>query len=137
MIVDRYIAATPAFKLRTIVHVGANVAQEAKQYEALNPARVVWVEGDPELFAVLCKMIERLNGGGIEHVGIQAIISDRDGEDIQLNRFNNNGGANSIFRATDTLYKAWPNVKETGKVFQSKSSRLDTKLAEAGIPPQC
>ena len=41
--------AAPNLELRTLVHVGAHLAQEREKYEACGYRDILWIEGSPDI----------------------------------------------------------------------------------------
>jgi FkbM family methyltransferase len=135
MIVDRFVKEASDFTPHTIVHVGANYAQELERYEALAPRRVVWIEADSRIAAAMKSSVERRAGPGVDHICVEALVTDSDAKDAAFNIFSNEGGSSSVFTATETFRRHWPDVIETGEVRTLKSSRLDTLLRKLSVEP--
>lgn len=79
-------------KCKGILHLGANVGQEAIEYAKLNKP-VIWVEADPEIFEKLKVNIKKYN----LQKAFLALLTDQDNEKYIFNIANNNGGSSSIF----------------------------------------
>ena len=135
MIVDQFVKEAFGFRPHTIVHVGANYAQELERYEALAPRRVVWIEADSKIAAAMKSSVQRRSRPGVDHICVEALVTDADAEDATFNVFSNEGGSSSIFTATAAFRRRWPDVVETGEVRALKSSRLDTLLGRLMIEP--
>jgi FkbM family methyltransferase len=60
-----------------VVHAGAHIGQEAESYEACGIERVLWIEANPDLIAILN---ERVFPYG--HVTVCACIGARDGDEV-------------------------------------------------------
>ena len=135
MIVDAYVRRAVGFKPGTIVHVGGHLAQELKEYEALRPHRIVWIEADRAVAEEMARRVAARGDQGVEHICVQALVTEKDGDKVTLHVFSNDGASSSVFSATDTLRRTWPDVKETGEATQQKSSRLDTILRSKSVEP--
>jgi hypothetical protein len=57
-----------------IIHVGAHIGEEAFQYEECGIDNVIWIEGNPEVFKVLCENISKYTN----NYAFNCIISDKD-----------------------------------------------------------
>jgi FkbM family methyltransferase len=132
--IDGFIQAA-GFRPNTIVHVGASVAQELRSYEALRPRQIVWVEANPSIARRLRWRIRLRRSSAVKHVCIQALVTDKDGQGVVFNIFNNDSLSSSIFKAAGALRREWPDVRETGKTKTLVSSRLDTILLNRSIEP--
>jgi FkbM family methyltransferase len=133
MIVDSYVREVPRFKPHTIVHVGANTAQELDRYEALEPRRVVWIEADPSIVPETRKHVAAHGSAAVEHICAEALVTDADAQEASFNLFSNRGESSSLFRSTEVGRRAWPGIAETGEVKRLKTSRLDTLLRGLSI----
>ena len=134
--VKQFATKVPGFRPRTIVHAGASYAQELERYEALGARRVIWIEAVQSLVEKIRESVAERSKGRATHVCVQAVITDRDGDDVAFNHFNNDDASSSIFKSTEALRDKWPKVRETGDTTVLKSSRLDTLLAGLGVPPE-
>jgi FkbM family methyltransferase len=121
---------------RVIVHVGAHLAQEMGRYLALKPEAIVWIEGDPDIFAQLETVLAtaREQHPGVRQLAFNRLVADTDGAQVTFHRFSNAGKSSSIFAATARLQQQWPHVTEVSTV-ELRTSRLDTVLSEAGLSP--
>lgn len=127
-------------ELASLVHVGAHLAQERHAYEALGYRRMLWIEGANDVHARLAEslaehMAQRRAAGQPEvlHETACALLTDRDGDEVALREFSNDGMSSSIFAATGTLKQRWPDLAETGRLQPARSRTLDTLLAERGF----
>lgn len=115
-----------------IVHVGAHWGEDADFYERCGARTVLWIEADPETF-------DRLNAtlaarrGPARHLTENALVSARDGAEMQFNRFNGDGASSSVYAATDTYRDRFPHSLATGEVLTLKSRSLPDILAGHGI----
>lgn len=146
MNIVRYLAARlKTVRGRTIVHVGAHLGQEADRYQNWGARRVIWIEASPDLFPRLQQhlaemrtkppsLFVRLTGAApTEHIAIQALVSDTDGAEHQLNVYDNDGASNSIFLIDRKETTRYENLHETGEVHRIAARTLDSILADAGI----
>ncbi len=115
-------------KPKGVLHVGANVGEEAPVYDELGIKNVFWIEGNPEIFQMLISNISKFEG----HAALNYCISDVDGEDITLH-ISNNGSQSSSILELGTHKIAHPEVHYV-KDLLLKSKRLDSVLKEAYIP---
>jgi FkbM family methyltransferase len=109
----------------SVVHVGANTGQERELYDRYGLA-VTWIEPIPAVYQELVQNIRSYP----KQVAIQALLSDRPGETLNLNVANNSGASSSIFDLA--LHRdIWPDVYYTG-CLQMQTETLDG-LLERGI----
>jgi len=134
--VKRFVTQVEGFKPNVIVHAGASLAQELERYETLGARHVVWIEAAPAVAQKMRAGVAERSSGRTSHTCVQAVIADRDGDDITFNHFNNFDASSSIFRATDVLREKWPKLRETGQTSVLKTSRLDTLLGGLGVRPE-
>lgn len=109
-----------------IIHVGANVGQEAERY-ARGGQRVVWIEPNPSL-------IPRLRSNAERHPGqmvIEALVSERDGDELDFHIANNDGHSSSILNMKAHRHM-FPDVKYVDRL-RMRTQTLPTLLAEHGI----
>lgn len=109
-----------------VLHVGANVAEEAEAYEAAGIKRVIWVEANTKLLPRL--IINTIEKYGLHHRVWNACISDKDGEDVVFH-LSNNDGQSSSFLDLGTHAKNHPTVKFV-EDMPMKTHRLDTLLKD-------
>jgi len=109
-----------------VMHIGANHGQERDYYERQG-LPVLWIEAIPSVYESLCRNIE----GYPNQRAIQALLTDRDGDEHEFFIASNEGASSSIYDLglhTDI----WPEVSYVGSE-QITSTRLDTLLAREGI----
>jgi FkbM family methyltransferase len=110
-----------------ILHIGAHECEELSDYEAVgvNRSNTYWVEAMPNKVS-FCR--ERY--GPNLHI-YQAVIDERDGENVLFN-ITNNGQSSSIleFGSHSTSH---PQVHVVGKVHAT-TTRLDTLIEHEHIP---
>jgi FkbM family methyltransferase len=128
--------------LTRLVHVGAHLGQERHRYEALGYQRLLWVEGSEEVHGRLAESLaahqaERARAGQppVQHLTACALLTDREGDEVPLREFSNDGMSSSIFAATDTLKKRWPTLQETGRLQAARTRTLDGLLADLDFGP--
>ncbi len=109
----------------SVVHVGANTGQERALYDRYRLA-VTWIEPIPTVYQELVKNIRSYP----RQVAVQALLTDRPGETLNLNVANNAGESSSIFDFA--LHRdIWPEVHYID-CLQMKTETLDG-LLERGI----
>ena len=120
--------------LRTLIHVGAHLAQERERYEALGYTDILWIEGSPKVYP---RLVEALNTHrsptGCRHRAVCALLADRDGEELSLRECSNDGMSSSVFRLTDEAVRHWPGVTETGTSERVPTRTLDSVAEEYGM----
>lgn len=128
--------------LSRLVHVGAHLAQERQRYEALGYRRILWVEGARDVHARLAESLaahaaERARQGQppVEHLTACELLTDREGDEVTLREFSNDGMSSSIFSATETMKARWPEVRETGRRESIRSRTLDGLLHDMAFGP--
>lgn len=115
-------------RIRTAIHVGAHLAQERGYYEQMGLKKIVWVEGSPATYRNLRRTLENEISNGTltsEHVAVNALVSDRPGQELTLFGFSNGGVSNSIFQPTESFRQRWPDVDLSGSEESVVTSRLD------------
>lgn len=78
-------------KPKGVLHIGANVGEEAPVYDELGIKHVCWIEANPELIPQL-----RLNVGKYKHKVINSLIGDVEGLELNFHISNNAGQSSSI-----------------------------------------
>lgn len=134
--------APAGLQLTRLVHVGAHLGQERHRYEALGYRHILWVEGSQSVHARLAESLarhvaERAQAGAavVEHRSACALLTNREGDEVPLREYSNDGMSSSIFSATDTLRERWPELHETGRLQATRTRTLDGLLAELGFGP--
>lgn len=118
---DRFLRAIDG-----LIHVGANVGQEARQYERLG-LRVLWVEPMPDVFRTL----EANVAPYLRQRALQALVTDKDDELYEFHVASNNGASSSILSLG--LHKdVWPEVAFE-RTLRLKSTTLSSLLVQANI----
>ncbi len=67
------------------------------------------------------------------HVAINALLTDRAGESVELHGTSNAGASGSIFRMGDVHREKWPHVEHTGESETVISATLDEIAAREGF----
>ena len=119
--------------LSTAVHIGAHLAEGRALYEALGFSEVLWVEASSETYQGMVRELARPTGAKTRHTAVNALVSERDGEQLVLRHFSNNGESSSIFSATPVFRAAWPAISETGRTETITSRSADQIAAAHGF----
>lgn len=113
-------------RARGIIHVGANVGQEAERY-ARSGQRVVWIEPNPSLIPRLRANAEKHRGQSV----IEALVSERDGDEVDFHIAGNDGHSSSIFHMKEHRVM-FPEVDYVDEL-RLTTRTLPAVLAEHGI----
>jgi len=92
-------------KPKGVLHVGANVGEEAPVYDQLGIKKVVWIEGHFETHLKLSNNIQRYP----DHIALLAVISDTDDQPV-IFHVSNNGSQSSSILELGTHKIAHPDV---------------------------
>lgn len=120
-----------------LVHVGAHVGQEVEEYRKQDVKNVIWIEADKNTYERLRSNIslsEHHANLKINHIFVNAMISDKDGETLDFYKFNNDGQSSSRYKASDLLRQTWPGLDAIGPPAQLTTYRLDSVLTQLKIP---
>jgi FkbM family methyltransferase len=127
MLIDfRQLFPKYGIKPKGVLHVGANVGEEASVYLDLGVHRQIWIEANPEIFSILTQKVLSLPGqfDNNQLFFCNFCIGDIDGEDVTFNISNNGSQSSSIFEfGTHSI--AHPEVKYVSHI-KMKTSRIDT-----------
>lgn len=93
-----------------VLHVGANVGEEAIQYEEQGIKNVVWVEANPEIFRTLISNVSNYG-----HKCFNFCAGNENKESVKLHVSNNAGQSSSVLEL-GTHRRNHPNVKYTHDV---------------------
>lgn len=93
-----------------VLHVGANVGEEAIQYEQQGIKNVVWIEANPDIFKTLVSNVEKYG-----HRCFNFCAGHENTESVKLHVANNNGQSSSVLEL-GTHSRNHPNVKYTHDV---------------------
>lgn len=109
-----------------VIHIGANSGQERNRYRKRG-LEVLWVEAIPDVFAQLQTNIRGLS----RQRGIQALLSDSDGETVDFHISNNEANSSSMLELN--LHKQiWPEVHYS-KTIQLKTSTFTSLVNQYSI----
>jgi FkbM family methyltransferase len=114
-----------------IVHVGAHWGEDATLYESFGAQTVLWIEADPDTYAVLEAEIAKRTGI-TRHLATCALVSAR-AADMPFHRFSGDGASSSVHQATDIFKQRFQHTCETGEVLTLRSRSLPEILANHGI----
>lgn len=90
-----------------VLHVGANVGEEAVQYEEQGIKNVVWIEANPDIFQTLV-----MNVSGLGHKYYNFCAGDENIDEVVFHIANNAGQSSSVL-PLGTHAKNHPNVRYT------------------------
>jgi len=110
-----------------VLHIGANAGQEAAEYDAAG-CKVIWIEGDPEVF-------ERLRPAIADYPAQQAyccLCSDLDDQPVTFHVASNCGGSSSILPPNAGVFAAFGGVQMVA-TRELATSRLDSYFAKHGV----
>ena len=113
-------------KPKSILHVGAHLAEESLVYEKHFNVPVLWIEAQPKLCLELRKTLNPKTNTIVE-----ACVFEKDDELLTLN-ISSNSQSSSILQL-GTHADTYPDVKVTEKV-KVETKRLDTILAGKEVP---
>ena len=114
-----YIVKKYDIKPTGILHIGANIGEEAKAYDLQGVKDVCWIEANPELIPTL-----RANVHQYGHKVLQVCVGDMEGFEVVFH-ISNNAGQSSSYLDLGTHRKVHPNVHYV-KDITMKTRRLDT-----------
>ena len=113
-------------KARGIIHIGANVGQEAWIYSLMGK-RVIWFEPIPKVYQKLCENLSKYP----KQRAFQELIADKDGSAFIFKIANNDGESSSIFDLA--LHREmYPEVDFVGSI-DLRSKSLDGAMEFYGI----
>lgn len=115
-------------KCNGIIHVGANIGQEAPKYAALKKS-VIWIEAEPSIYKTLNSRIAKYNNQQC----INALITNKNNQEYIFRIASNKGGSSSIFEFDEYVKCLYPNLNLETKQISLSSKTLDTVLHENGI----
>lgn len=111
-------------RTRGILHLGANIGQEAKAYADLGVRRVFWVEALEDMYQKLLQTIEPYP----ENIAFHACLSDKDRDLVTFNRASN-GSQSSSYLELGTHAKDYPDTVYIEEI-QMYTVRVDTLLKD-------
>ena len=103
-----------------VLHVGANIGEEAEAYDKAGIKKVIWIEANPVIFEVLKENIKKYEG----HTAFNYCVSDVDDKEVTFH-ISNNAGQSSSFLELGTHARNHPNVKYVRDI-QLKTKRIDS-----------
>jgi len=121
-----YLSKKYGFKPKGVLHVGAHLGEEAKDYNSLDVKNVIWVEGNEKLIDSLKLNLEGMEG----HQVLEYLVSDLNDKEYDFN-ISNNGQSSSILEMDKHLIYH-PQVRYIDSV-KVKSKRIDTIIKDNGI----
>lgn len=101
-----------------ILHIGANIGEEAKAYDLQGVKDVCWIEANPELIPTL-----RANVKQYGHKVVPALVGDMEDFEVTFH-ISNNAGQSSSYLELGTHKKVHPSVHYV-KDITMKTRRLD------------
>lgn len=110
------------FDSPTIVHVGANICQEAVEYNSIKAKSVVWIEALPEIAILNSNFLLNFPG----QISIQALLWEKDNSLIKFYKTSNNSESSSVFHLGLSRF-FFPGISETAAVTL-RTTRLDSLL---------
>lgn len=116
-------------KPKGVLHVGANVGEEAPVYLELGIKRQIWIEANPEIFERLRENIKE----NLQAASYCYCISDVDDEKVQFHVSNNASQSSSILELGTHLI-AHPEVRYIRDI-EMETCRLDTIFNKGVLPP--
>jgi FkbM family methyltransferase len=109
-----------------VLHVGAHLGEEARQYEENGWLPVIWVEAQPKLAV---KLRESLNPQN--HQIIEAAVWNLDNQKLTLHVASNSMSSSLLEFGSHSL--SYPDIKYVDEI-QVKTKRLDSILDESQTP---
>lgn len=102
-----------------ILHVGANIGEEAEAYSKAGITKVVWLEANEDLMPILTENVCKYG-----HLVLNACIGDVEGEEVTFH-ISNNAGQSSSYLDLGTHLIQHPEVHYTEHV-PMKTIRIDS-----------
>lgn len=110
-----------------VVHCGASIGQEVKEYAKLGVRNMVFIEADPKVYQELkMNLLDYPNA-----IPINACLSNEDGVEVTFHIANNGGQSSSILEF-GTHTTAHPEVKFIDSINLT-TKRLDTLIDEFAL----
>jgi FkbM family methyltransferase len=113
-------------ELGVVLHLGAHLGEEAGEYHRAGARQVFWVEADPAVIDRLAAAVQPYGD-----VAIQALIADRDDEDVSFFVASNDGKSSSMLEML-THREAHPDVSVVGQKTL-RTTTVDTLCDRVGI----
>lgn len=118
-------------QISMVVHVGAHIGQEVEAYRALNIQQIVWIEADTAIYHRLQENIkekESNSANKINHIFINALVGESNGEIIKFYPFNNDGQSSSRYKPTQLLKDTWAGLDSSEDPKEYSSYTLESIL---------
>jgi FkbM family methyltransferase len=115
------------FPVGGVLHVGANMGQEAEIYAQLGAQRVIWVEGFDKYFQTLKAHVASYSGQEAHCV----LVSDKDGEEVKFRVASNTGSSTAMTPGADFARNF--NGVVFDKVTTLRARRLDAYFDENSV----
>jgi FkbM family methyltransferase len=129
MLIDfRQLFPKYGIKPKGVLHVGANVGEEAPVYNELGIPRVLWIEADHDIVPKLQKNISKF----INQECLNYAIFDKDQKNVKFNRANNGGQSSSLLELGEHK-RQHPDVFYINHFF-TDTYRIDSLLALNLLP---
>lgn len=113
-------------KPKGVLHVGANVGEEMPVYHELGINKVIWIEGNPEIFQILKSNIKPYREKGVYTKAFNMLVGDEHGKEVDFH-ISNNGSQSSSVLELGTHKTAHPEVFYTHSI-KMKMERIDKSL---------
>lgn len=113
-------------KPKSILHVGAHLAEESMEYDKHFNVPVLWIEAQPKLCSELKKILNPKTNSVVE-----ACVYDKDDELLKLNISSNSQSSSILHFGTHS--ETYPDVTVT-EIVTVRTKRLDTILYDKEIP---
>lgn len=111
-----------------VLHIGANVGEEAPIYHELGIQNACFVEANPEIFPKLESHLNTFCDKGRIYIALNLCASDTDGEEVNFH-VSNNGSQSSSILELGTHKQQHPEVHYV-KDIPMKTVRMDSIIAE-------
>lgn len=133
---QKFLEMTGAPAPKGIVHVGAHLGQEVREYKEYKPHALVWIEADPRLFARLQEHLSEWSLTGTTQWCLNTLISDEDEAFHDFHIAQNDGQASSMFRSTEILHDRYPLGSPTGEILNLETRTLGKVLTNLTLRPE-
>ncbi len=111
-------------RVKGVIHVGANTGQERDAYARRN-LDVLWIEPIPDVFNRLTQNIACYP----KQKAVNALVTDKEGEEYTFNLSNNDGLSSSIFDFKRHK-EIWPDIDMISRI-KLRSRTLDSIMSES------
>lgn len=127
MLIDfRQLFPKYGIKPKGVLHVGANVGEEAPVYDELGIQEALFIEANQEIYEKLEDNLLPYYNKGREYIAENYCVSDIEGEEVTFH-VSNNGSQSSSILELGTHKIAHPEVYYI-KDIKMKTTRIDTHL---------